>query len=147
MKFSATLQLGGKTATGVTVPDEVVAALGGGNRPPVSVVLAGYSYRTTVARMGGSFMFPVSAAVREEAGVAAGDRVEVEIELDTAPREVAIPPILSELLAAHPDAKQAFEKLSYSNQKRHVLAVEGAKTEETRQRRLAKVLEELKAST
>lgn len=145
MQFPATIQLDGKTATGVTVPDEVVAALGGGNRPRVRVTLAGYSYQTTVARMHGSFMFPVSAAVRAEAGVGAGDEVNVEIEIDQAPRTVTIPPALASALERHPDAKTAFEKLSYTNQKRHALAIDGAKTEQTRQRRMEKVLAELQA--
>jgi Bacteriocin-protection, YdeI or OmpD-Associated/Domain of unknown function (DUF1905) len=145
MHFTATIQLDGKTATGIAVPEELVAALGAGNRPAVRVTLSGYSYRTTIARMRGTFMFPVSAAVREAAGVAAGDQVDVEVELDSEPREVTIPPALAELLDAHPAAKEAFGKLSYSNQKRHALAVEGAKTEETRQRRLDKILTELSA--
>jgi Bacteriocin-protection, YdeI or OmpD-Associated/Domain of unknown function (DUF1905) len=143
MQFSAIIQLGGKTATGIEVPDDVVAALGGGNRPPVRVTLAGYSYQTTVARMRGTFMFPVSAAVREASGVAAGDEVDVEIELDIAPRELTIPAELANALAKHPAAQEAFEKLSYTNRKRHVLAVESAKTDETRQRRIAKALDEL----
>jgi antitoxin component of MazEF toxin-antitoxin module len=143
MRFTATIQLDGQTATGVDVPDDVVAALGGGNRPAVRVTLAGYSYQTTVARMGGSFKFPVSAAVRQAAGVAAGDELDIVIELDTTPREVSVPPALAELLDQHPAAKAAFEKLSYSNRKRHALAVEGAKTEQTRQRRLEKILQEV----
>ena len=146
MKFRATIQLGGKTATGIHVPEKIVAALGAGNRPAVRVTLDGYSYRTTIARMRGQFMFPVSAAVREQAGVAAGDQVEVELELDTAPREVAVPAELEKALKRDRGARQAFEKLSYSNQKRHVLAVEGAKTEETRQRRIAKIVDELRTA-
>lgn len=145
MQFHTTIQLDRKTATGIHVPDDVVAALGGGHRPRVRVTLAGYSYQTTVARMRGTFMFPVSAAVREAAGVAAGDEVDVEIELDTAPREVTIPAELAHALAKHPAAQQAFEQLSYTNRKRHALAVEGAKTDETRQRRIANVLDELGA--
>lgn len=147
MKFQATIELARKAATGVTVPDEIVEALGGGNHPRVRVTLAGYSYQTSVARMGGQFKFPVSAAVREEAGVAAGDEVEVEIVLDTAPRELTVPDDLAELLDRDPAAKQVFEKLSYSNQKRHVLAIEDAKTPKTRQRRLAKVIAELRAKS
>jgi hypothetical protein len=147
MRFPATIQLAGKTATGVNVPDEVVAALGGGNRPPVRVTLAGYSYQTTVARRRGVFMFPVSAAVREQAGVAAGDQVDVEIELDTTPRELTIPPLLAEALDRDPRHKATFERLSYSNRQRHVLAVESAKTDETRQRRLEKILTELRAQS
>ena len=147
MHFTATIQLDGKTATGVRVPDKIVAALGGGNRPRVRVTLAGYSYPTTIARMGGEFKFPVSAAVREAAGVAAGDRVEVELEADTAPRELVLPAELAEMLEREPELKQAFDKLSYSNRNRHALAVEGAKTEETRRRRLAKIADELHAES
>jgi antitoxin component of MazEF toxin-antitoxin module len=146
MKFRATIQLDGKTATGVEVPDDIVVGLAGGNRPRVRVTVNGYSYRTSVARMGGTFKFPVSSAVRDEAGVAAGDEVEIEIELDDAPREVTIPPALAEALDADPDAKAAFTKLSYSNQRRHVLAVEGAKAEETRQRRINKILDDLRGA-
>jgi Bacteriocin-protection, YdeI or OmpD-Associated/Domain of unknown function (DUF1905) len=145
MRFKGTVQLDGKTATGIRVPEEIVAALGGGNRPRVRVTLAGYSYQTTVARMRGEFLFPVSAAVREQAGVAAGDEVEVGIELDTAPRELEVPAELAAALERDPVARKTFERLSYSNKKRHVLAVEGAKTEETRQRRLGKILDELRA--
>lgn len=144
MQFRATVQLDGKTATGIRVPDEIIEALGGGNRPRVRVTLGGYSYQTTVGRMRGEFLFPVSAAVREQAGVAAGDEVEVGIELDTAPRELEIPAELAAALDGDTSAREAFERLSYSNKKRHALAVEGAKTEETRQRRLAKILDELR---
>ncbi len=144
MKFRATLQLARKTATGIPVPNDVVDALGGGNRPSVRVTLAGYSYQTTVARMGGEFKFPVSAAVREQTGLAAGDEVEVEIELDTEPRQLSVPAELAQALEHDRDAKRAFERLSYSNRKRHALAVEGAKTPETRQRRIAKALDELR---
>jgi Bacteriocin-protection, YdeI or OmpD-Associated/Domain of unknown function (DUF1905) len=143
MQFRTTIQLDGKTATGVDVPDEIVAALGAGNRPSVRVTLAGYTYRTTVARMRGTFKFPVSAEVRERSGVAAGDTVVVEIELDTSPRELTIPPELASALDSHPAAKEAFDRLSYTNRKRHVVAVQSAKTDETRERRLAKALDEL----
>jgi bifunctional DNA-binding transcriptional regulator/antitoxin component of YhaV-PrlF toxin-antitoxin module len=146
MQFDAALQLDGKTATGIRVPDEIVSALGGGNRPRVRVKLAGHSYQTTVARMRGEFKFPVSAAVRERAGLSAGDEVEVTIELDSEPRELTIPAELADALEQRPEAKQAFEELSYTNHKRYVLAVEGAKTPETRQRRIAKALDELKQS-
>jgi hypothetical protein len=145
MQFRATLRLDGKTATGIRVPDEIVEALGGGSRPRVRVDLAGYSYQTTVARMRGEFLFPVSAAVREQAGVAAGDEVAVRIELDDAPRELTVPAELVEALERDPVARQTFDGLSYSNKKRHVLAIEAAKTAETRQRRLAKALVELRA--
>lgn len=145
MQFRANVQLDGKTATGIAVPDEIVSALGGGNRPRVRVALRGYSYQTTIARMRGRFMFPVSAAVRAAAGVQAGDELDVEIELDTGPRELTIPSELSDALARDPRAQEAFERLSYTHRKRHVLAVQEAKTEETRQRRIAKAIDELHA--
>ena len=145
MKFRAVLELGGKTATGIQVPEEVVTALGAGKRPAVSVTINGYTYRSTVAPMGGVYMLPVSAEIRANAGVAAGDEVEVEVALDTAPREVVVPPDLAEALAGDAEAKQRFEALSYSNKRRHVLSVEGTKNEETRKRRVARAIEDLKA--
>jgi hypothetical protein len=143
MHFTGTLQLDGKTATGVRVPDEIVTALAGGNRPPVRVTLAGYSYQTTVARMRGEFTFPVSADVRDHAGISAGDQLDIEIELDPTPREVTVPADLRDAFEQQAGARAAFERLSYTNQKRHVLAVESAKSPETRQRRIAKTLDEL----
>lgn len=91
MRFDATIRLAGKSATGIPVPDAVVAHLGSGKRPAVVVTLNGFSYRSTVASMRGEFMLPLSAERREAAGVAAGDGVEVELELDTAPRVVEVP--------------------------------------------------------
>src|SRR5215212_6745749 len=87
-RFTTTIELGGKTATGFAVPDEVVAALDSGKRPKVKVTIGSYSYRTTVASMGGRFMIPLAAEHREGAGVAAGDEVKVDLVLDTAPRSV-----------------------------------------------------------
>ena len=140
MNFHATVEQGGKTATGIHVPDEVVAALGSSRRPPVRVTLGTYTYRTTVAAMGGRFMVPVSAAVRAAAGVAAADELDVQIELDTAPREVTVPDDLAAALEAQPGARARFDALSFSNRQRHVLAVEGAKAAETRARRVEKVV-------
>jgi hypothetical protein len=143
--FRATIQLGGKTATGIEVPDDVVAALGSSRRPAVRATIAGYTYRTSVASMRGRFMLPISAAVREAAGVAAGDEVDVELELDTEPRVVEVPPDFAEALSRDAEAGPAFEGLAYSHKQRHVLAIEGAKTHETRQRRIAKAVESLRA--
>jgi hypothetical protein len=140
MRFHATLELGGKSATGIHVPDEVVAALGSSRRPPVRVTLGRYTYRTTVASMGGRFLVPVSAAVREAAGVAAGDELDVEIELDTEPREVAVPDDLAAALDARPGARERFDELAYTHRKEHVRAIEDAKTAPTRERRIAKTV-------
>ena len=147
MQFSATLELNGKTATGIEVPPEIVEALGGGKRPSVRVTLGSHTYRTTVATMGGRFLIPVSAEVRAAAGVAAGDELEVTIVLDDQPRVVTPPDDLATALAADPAAQAAWEKLAYSHQKEHARAIEDAKTPETRQRRLAKAIEKLRTGT
>ena len=140
MRFRATIDLGGKTATGIRVPPAVVEGLGQGRRPPVCVTINGHTYRSTVAVMGGEYMVGVSAENRAGAGVAAGDEVDVDIELDTEPRRVAVPADLAKALDRDVAAKVRFEGLSYSNQRRHVLAVEEAKTAETRQRRITKAV-------
>jgi antitoxin component of MazEF toxin-antitoxin module len=140
VNFHTTVQLSGKSATGVRVPDEVVAALGSGKRPAVSITINGYTYRSTIGSMGGVFMLPISAEVRERAGVAAGDEVEVQVELDTQPREVTLPPDLADALRGDAAARRFFDGLSYSNKQRIVLPVEQAKTAETRQRRIAKAV-------
>jgi hypothetical protein len=144
MRFRTTIVQSGKNATGIQVPDEVVEALGSGKRPAVTVTVNGYSYRSTVASMGGVFMVSLSAEHRAGAGVAGGDEVEVDLELDSAPREVTVPPELVAALDAEPAARATFDGLSYSNKSWHVLQVTGAKTEETRQRRIARSVEALK---
>jgi hypothetical protein len=142
MRFRATIELHGKTATGIVVPSDVVEALGGGKKPPVSVTLGGHSYRTTIAPRGERYLIPVSAENRAGAGVAAGDEVDVDIELDTAPREVPVPRDLADALDA--DARRTFDALSYSRKQSLVLPIEQAKTPETRQRRLAKAVSVLR---
>jgi antitoxin component of MazEF toxin-antitoxin module len=137
MKFRTTIVQDGNN-TGIHVPDEIVEQLGAGKRPPVRVTLNGYTYRNTVAVMGGKFMISVSKDIREKASVKGGDELEVELELDTSPREVALAPDLEAALAADPAAKQFFEKLSPSKKGWHVYQIEGAKTPETRQRRIEK---------
>jgi hypothetical protein len=144
MKFRSTIELGGKTATGLPVPDEVVESLGSSKRPAVRVTINGHTYRSTVARMGGRFMLPLSAENRNSAGAAAGDEVDVIVELDTEPRVVAVPTDFSEALDQDKAARQAFDRMSYSHQLRWVLSVEDAKTPETRQRRIAKAVSTLR---
>ncbi|MEU4578279.1 MULTISPECIES: YdeI/OmpD-associated family protein [Nonomuraea] len=145
MSFRTTVELAGRTATGFEVPAGIVEALGSGRRPAVTVTVNGYSYRSTVAVMGGRYLLPLSAEHRQGAGVAAGDEVEVTLELDTAPREVAVPGDLAEALDRAPEAKAFFDGLSYSRRRRVVLQVEGAKKAETRQRRVADAITKLAA--
>jgi hypothetical protein len=145
MEFQATLELGGKTATGIAVPAEVVEQLSSGKKPAVRATVNGYTYRTTVAPLGGRFMLPVSAEVRQAAGVAAGDRVVVSLALDTEPRQVEVPADLQAALKREPEARRFFQGLSYSRQRGLVLSIEGARTAETRQRRIDKAVASLRA--
>lgn len=140
MKFHSVVQLDGKTATGIRVPDEVVEGLGQGKRVKVVVKIGGYSYRSSIASMGGVYMLPISAEHRKGAGVNAGDEVDVEVEVDSAPREVVVPEDFAAALDQHEAARKAFEVMSYSHKQQHVLAIEGAKTAETRQRRIEKAI-------
>jgi mutator protein MutT len=145
MLFRATLDLHGKTATGIEVPDEVVDKLGAGKRPPVSVTIGGYTFRTTVAQMGGRYLVGVSAEHRAGAGVQAGDTLDVEIELDGAPREVTMPADLEQALAGEAEARRHFEGLSFTHRKEWVRWIEEAKKPETRATRVAKTVEALRA--
>ncbi len=140
LTFTATLKQEGKTATGIEVPPEVMGALGGGKKPAITVTLNSHVYRSTVGVMGGRSMIPVSAEHRGKAGLTAGDTVTVTVELDTEPREVAVPEDLQAALAGNPAALAAFEKLSYSRKRQHTVSVEGAATPETRARRVAKAI-------
>jgi len=141
--FRATIKLSGKTACGMVIPPEVVAALGKGKRPPVNVTIRGYTYRSTVAVFGPEYMIGVSAENRAAAGVAAGDVVDVELELDTAPRVIEVPDDFMAALDREPAARQAFDALSYSNKSFFVLGIRDAKTAETRQRRIDKAVAQL----
>jgi hypothetical protein len=137
VRFHAILSLENRNATGIHVPVEVVEALGGGRRPAVVATVNGYTYRSTV--MGydpADPLLPFSSEHRAASGLEAGDEIDVELELDTAPREVAVPADLATALDADPVAKAFFDGLSYSNKRVHTLSVEGAKTPETRARRV-----------
>lgn len=144
MRFRTRVLLEGKTATGLQVPDEVVVGLGAGKRPAVRVTINGYSYRTTAMFMGGRFLVPLSAENRDGAGVSAGDEVDVDIELDTAVREVIVPPDLAAALAAQPSVKAFFDQLSFTHRKEWVRWIEDAKKPETRAARLTKTVDELR---
>ena len=144
MRFRTTILQSGKTATGIEIPEELVESLGAGKRPPITVTINGFTYRSTVAVMGGRYMVGVSAENRAGAGVEGGDTVDVDIELDTAPREVDVPADLGAALDKEPKARSTFDGLSNSNKGWHVSHVTGAKTEETRRRRITKSVAVLK---
>jgi len=146
MKFRAKIELAGKTATGIEVPAAVVTKLGSSKKPAVRVTINGYTYRSTVATMGGRFMVGISAQVREAAGVAAGQNVDVDVELDTIPREVTVPVDFARALSRDAAAKRFFEGMSFSNKQRIVISIDAAKTAETRERRIAKAISTLRES-
>jgi len=135
------LQIGNNT--GICVPEEIVERLGAGKKPPVTVTVNNYTYRNTIAVMGGKFMIGVSADIRNKTGIKGGDEVTVELELDNEPREVILPSDFKVALDENLNAKKFFEGLSYSNKQRYVLPIGQAKTEETRQRRIEKAIRNL----
>jgi hypothetical protein len=143
IRFRTTILTAGKTATGIQIPDELIEQLGAGKQPPVRITINGYTYRSTVAVMGGRFMVGVNAENREKAKVAGGDTVNVDIALDTEPREVALPDDFAAALNKHPKARKYFDRLSYSKRKEFVQGIEGAKTPDTRRRRIDKAVSAL----
>jgi hypothetical protein len=148
MTFKTTiLKADDMNATGIEVPADVVERLGAGRRPKVQVTLKGYSYRSTIAVMGGKYLLPLAAVHRENAGVKGGEKVAVTVALDTAPREVEVPKDFADALARHPRAETAFAKLSYTHRKEHVRAIEEARKPETRTRRIEKAIEMLRSTS
>lgn len=145
VKFRAILLQSGKTATGVEVPPDVVAALGTSKKPAVKVTVNGYTYRSSVAVMGGIFMLGFSAEVRAAAGIKAGDQLDITLELDTAPREIETPADFQAALDKDAQALSFYSGLSYSNKRRFVDNIRQAKTDETRARRIAKAVSDLHA--
>lgn len=143
MKFRAVILQSGKTATGIVVPPEVVESLGAGKKPKVVVTLNAFTYRSSIAVMGGDFMVPVSAEIREKAKVKGGDEVDVELSVDTEIREVELPTDFAEALTKNPEAKAKFEALSYSKKRGYVMPIEALKGEDARKRRIEKTIAEL----
>ena len=142
MRFRTKILPAGKTAAGIEVPAKVVAALGSSKRPPVRATINGFTYRSTVAVMGGKFMLGISNEVRKSAGVAAGDTVDIDLELDTEAREVPIPPDFAAALGRSVKAKKFFEGLSYSKKLRLVIPID-VKDPETRKRRISETVARL----
>jgi len=141
VRYTTTMALIGRN-TGIPVPDEVLDRLGGGRRPAVDVTVNGYRYRGTVGSMGGRALISFSSDHRASSGIAGGDELEVELALDTAPREVVVPADLAAALEAA-GAADRFAGLAPSQRKAHVTAVEQAKAGETRTRRIAKIVDGL----
>lgn len=138
-------QAEGKNATGILVPAAVIGQLGHGKRPPVRVSINGYEYRTTVGVMGGQAMIGVSAGIRSETGLVAGDQIDVELVVDQSPRAVEIPSDFAAALAAQKGVRAFFDGLPNSLQRFHIDSINGAKTDETRTRRIEKAIALFKA--
>ena len=143
MRFRGKILQAGKTATGIEVPAKVVAALGSSKRPLVRATINGYTYRSAVAVMGGTFMLGISEEVRKGAGVAGGDVIDIDLELDTEAREVELPPDFAAALARNAKAKKFFDGLSYSKKLRLVIPID-IKNVDVRKQRIAKTVEQLK---
>lgn len=143
--FHTTILQARKTATGIEVPPAIVDELGSGKKPAVVVRIGDYSYRSTVASMGGQYLIPLSSEHRAASGLAAGDEIDVTLVLDDAPREVAVPADLAEAIDQDPALRTAFDALSYSRKRALVEPIDQAKAADTRQRRLDKALESLRA--
>jgi hypothetical protein len=142
MRFETTMTLSGNN-TGIEVPPEVIEALGAGRKPPVQVTVNGYTYRSTVAVMGGRYMISFSSDKRAATGIEGGDPITVDLEVDTAPRTVEVPDDLAAALAAAPGVREAFDALAPSARKAHVTNVESAKAADTRERRIAAIVTKL----
>lgn len=137
--FDTTVAASGNN-TGIVVPDEVIAQLAAGRRPPVLIDVNGYQYRNTVAVMGGKHMISISAAVRQATGLKGGDPIRVTLTLADAPPKVEIPADFAAVLAADEPASAFFGKLSNSMQRYHVDNINAAKSADTRQRRIDKAI-------
>lgn len=129
---------------GLEVPSEVVAALGEGTRPPVTITINGHSWKSRLAHLRGRHLIGLSHANRRAAEVEIGEEIEVEVELDTEPRVVVEPEDFAEALDAEPAARAAYDHLTYSRKREHVRAIESAKMPETRRRRIEKAIATLR---
>jgi hypothetical protein len=141
--FRATVVPAGN-ATGADVPVEVVDALGHGKRPMVVITINGHSWRSRIASKGGRYLVGIGAANRAAAGIAEGDDIELTLELDTEPREVDEPPGLTNALDADPTIRAAFDRLPYGLRRKHVNDIEAARGDQTRQRRIERLIQSLR---
>jgi hypothetical protein len=145
--FSGTIEAGRGGGAYVVLPADVVAALGGVGRLRVTGTLGGVDFASsTMATGGGAVCLGVHKATRQAAGVNVGDRVDVTVERDDRPREVAVPDDLAAALAADEPAATVFARLSFTHRREYTEWIEGAKKPETRARRVTQTLERLRAS-
>ena len=142
-RFTATLPDGDDARPLVEIPFDVKERYGKA-RAPVVVRVNGVELRTTVAVYGGGYYLGFRREIRERAGIGPGDTVTVEIEPDEGPREVELPPALASALDSDPEARAAFDSLSFTNRREYAEWIAGARREETRDRRLSRAVEMLR---
>lgn len=142
LRLHATFEPRGPAAA-IVLTDEQVTALGAGKTPAVRVTVNGVSVAARVGRMGGENLVGFSKKLRADLGVEIGDVVDVVITLDTAPREVAVPPELAAAFAADSAAKAAFDALAPSHRKEFARWIDEAKREQTRRSRVDQALQML----
>jgi len=135
----------GGGGTLVPIPKAIAAKLGFKGMPKVNAVIAGTPYRGSLMPMGdGTYCLGVLKSIQEAAGVGYGDSITIDLELDTAPRTVALPADLANAIAHDKKATSAWEALSYTNKKEMARLLEEAKRPETRERMLAQAVESLR---
>ncbi|HJX78484.1 YdeI/OmpD-associated family protein [Glutamicibacter sp.] len=145
-EFTTTLVAASGNNVGIVVPDDIVFGFGRGKRVPVTVQINGdYTYRNTIASMAGQFLISFNSETREATGKGAGDEITVQLELDEEPRTVEVPEPLAVLLSAEPELADAWNGLSYSKQRGHVDPIIAARGEDTRTRRVEKVIKALRS--
>ena len=147
MKFTSSVWANEDGNTGIIVPDHVIEELGGGKHPKVSLTVNGFTYRSSIAKMGDQFLIPVSKARRTEGNLEVDVPYEIDIELDTAPREVDLPDELAAHFETDSAAKATWDAMSYSNQLRLITPIHNAKKPDTRQRNVDKVIAQLGVSS
>jgi len=145
MKFQARVIPSGN-ATGVEVPDDVMQALGPAGRPPVTITINGHTWRSRVAAMRGQHLIGISAANRAAARISEGDIVEIDVEIDEAPREVVEPAELAQALNNYPQARASFDRLPFGLRQKHVRTIQEARSAEIRERHITKLIAALKDS-
>jgi hypothetical protein len=145
LRFRARIE--GKEAgvvAAITPPVDVPEFFGTRARVPIRGTINGYPYRSSLSPCGTRHMMPVNKILREGAGVQPGDMVDVVMERDEEERTVEAPPVLKKELAKSKSAQANWEKLSFTHKKEMALAITGAKQEETRTRRLCKIMQILR---
>lgn len=145
MEYTGVLESTSGNNAAFVIPDDFVAALNAGRRPKVAVTVNGKLFRTSIAKMGGPYWLGISKARREEAGLTIGDSYTLDIETDAAQRTIPLPDDLAAMIAGDKAALGRWDALSFTKKRELAEPIEAAKKPETRERRVAKAAETLRA--